>query len=187
MVPSTTLVDRGVKRDGKGSGLKIATIAGFVEEAVPSLSPTPAFGSTASLQLFSSHGDARNEAVFIAMWVRQEERNGDPEGRASAMKSSMVCFFSHRGSYRGGKKVKDSQHYPPQLGTAVAAVYRRYDADLKLSFKEMSERVEHFAAGRNDAELLNTVMCQDLSEKPGWSDADLMSVLRHLCPNNKEL
>ncbi len=88
-------------------------------------------------------------------------------GRHTPWSLALVASFSLQGFYRGGKKVKESQHYPPHLGQSVAKVYQRCDADFKLSFAQLSGTVENFAAGRDDAAVLSTVMGSDLSNIPG--------------------
>ena len=102
--------------------------------------------------------------------------------RASAVESSIGGVFNRQGFHRGGAKVKQSQHYPPHLGTAVASLYRRFDGSLKTNFAALSVKVDEFARAQNieDAVLLGTIMNKNVLDNPGWADADLASVLRHL-------
>ena len=83
-------------------------------------------------------------------------------------------------SYCGNRNTKSSQHYPAAFGTAAAQIYRQHEDALKNEYKQLRERVDHFALGKNDDFLVQALSTPFPRGKEGWRDANLQAVFEYL-------
>jgi hypothetical protein len=85
--------------------------------------------------------------------------------------------------FQGNRNTKQSQHYPLPFGVAVARIYREHGPSLKQQYDGLVERINKYAAGKDDQTLLNVLNIALPKGREGWQDANLDVVLQLLSTN----